>query len=125
MSQAASQAAAFYRDVASSARLWTVEDDQGTPAPLGRTGRRAMPFWSTLSRVQRIIRMVPAYSQFRPLEVAWSDFITSWLPDLKTDGYLIGVNWSGRVAKGYDLEPDDVVRNVEATADVLRTRVAP
>lgn len=115
MSQAASQAAAFYRDVAVSRKIWTVEDAQGTPAPLTASGRRAMPFWSTLSRVRRIIRTVPAYSAFQPREIQWSEFLTAWLPDLKADKYLVGVNWSGPRAKGYDIEPDDLIRNVETT----------
>ena len=122
MSQAASQAAAFYRDVAANHKLWTVEDEEGTPAPLTPSGRRAMPFWSTLSRVRRIIQTVPAYSGFRPREIAWSEFLASWLQDLKTDGYLIGVNWSGPRAKGYDIEPDDLIQNVEAAAAVSSSR---
>ena len=113
MGQSASQAAAFYRDVASGGRLWTIEDDGGVPAPLTSSGQRAMPVWSSLSRVQRIIATVPAYAGFRPLEVSWQDFCTSWVPDLTRDQFLVGVNWSGARATGYALSPEDVVTNVE------------
>ena len=112
MSQSASQAAAFYREVAKSQALWTVCDDGGIPAPRTRTGRRSMPVWSSLSRVQRIIRSVPAYSGFRPREISWSDFVASHVPDLEAHRMLVGVNWSGKNAVGYDLEPRDVVANV-------------
>ena len=112
MGQSASQAAAFYRDVAESKTLWTVQDDGGVPAPPKSNGQRAMPFWSSLSRVRRIIRTVPAYAALRPLEVSWTDFCTSWGPDLARDGLLVGVNWSGANAVGYDLAPQDVIANV-------------
>jgi len=72
-----------------------------------------MPFWSSLSRVRRIIRIVPAYAAFRPLEISWTDFCSSWGPDLARDGLLVGVNWSGPNAIGYDLAPEDVIANVE------------
>ena len=112
MSQAASQAAAFYRDVAKNLKLWTICDDQGYPAPLKAGGQRAMPFWSTLSRVKRIIKSVPAYGVFEPEELSWDTFVEKFVPDLKEHSMLVGVNWSGPRAVGYDLEPDDVVANV-------------
>lgn len=124
MSQAASQAAAFYRDVAKTGRLWTVEDDGGVPVPQTASGRRAMPFWSSVSRVKKIIATVPAYSGFRPRELTWTEFLDSWLPDLTQDGALVGVNWSGARASGYDLEPHQLVACVEH-AQRSETQVVP
>ncbi|MPW30751.1 DUF2750 domain-containing protein [Agarivorans sp. B2Z047] len=112
MGQPASQAAAFYKDVSKSGKLWTCKDDGGNPAPKTSSGKRAMPFWSSLSRVEKIIKNVPAYSKFEPQEVSWEDFETKWAPDLQEHGLLIGVNWSGARATGYDLEPNDVLANV-------------
>jgi hypothetical protein len=81
------------------------------------SGERAQPFWSSRARVERIIRSVPAYSGFEPYEVSWADFVRKWVPDLVKDGLLIGVNWSGKRAVGYDIEPDNLVRNVEAVIE--------
>lgn len=117
MSQAASQAAAFYRDVATHRVVWTMDDSDGYPAPITRTGRRSMPFWSSKARVQKIIKSVAAYTGFTPIGFAWDDFVAEWVPDLKRGGYLVGVNWSGAHALGYDLEPDDVVANVKAAIE--------
>jgi hypothetical protein len=114
MSQAASQAWAFYREVAATRVLWTVRDEGGFPAPLTSGGKRAQPFWSSRSRVERIIKLVPAYSGFEPYEVTWEDFCGKWVPDLARDGLLVGVNWSGKRAVGYDIEPENLVRSVEA-----------
>ena len=113
MSQSASQAAAFYRDVAAGRRVWTVKDDGGFPVPKTPSGERAQPFWSSLSRVERIIQTVPAYAGFRPHELSWEEFRDRWIPGLTKDGLKIGVNWSGAHATGYDVEPASVQKAVE------------
>ncbi len=112
MGQSASQAHAFYRDVAKNRKLWSCRDDVGFPQPRTSFGGRAMPFWSSLSRVKKIIKTVPAYGVFTPYELTWDEFLTKWMPDLKAIGVKVGVNWSGSGATGYDMEPDDVLANV-------------
>jgi len=112
MSQAASQAWAFYREVAKNRVVWTVRDEGGFPAPNTQEGR-AQPFWSSLSRVQRIIKTVPAYGGFQPHEISWAEFCERWVPGLTKDGIRVGVNWSGPRAVGYDIEPHLVQQYVE------------
>ena len=77
-------------------------------------GKRAQPFWSTRSRVEKIVKSVPAYSGFEPEEIPWERFCSFWIPELARDGYHVGVNWSGKRAVGYDLEPNELRQNVEA-----------
>lgn len=114
MSVAAAQAAAFYREVAETGRLCAIRDKGGYPAPSGADGNRAMPFWSSRSRAEKIIASVPAYAGFEVEEIAWTEFVQRWAPGLVKDGLVAGVNWSGATAKGYDVAPFDVVANVEA-----------
>jgi hypothetical protein len=114
MSNASSQAWAFYREVAQTRAVWTARDDGGYPAPMTASGQRAMPFWSSRSRVERVIKNVAAYASFRPEQVTWEEFCGTWVPDLEADGTLVGVNWSGKRAVGYDLPPRRVVECVEA-----------
>jgi len=109
MSQSASQAAIFYREVVASGSVWTIRDSAGFPAPLRDDGHRAQPFWSSRQRVERIIDSVPDYLEFRPHEIALSDFLNRWGPGLERDGILVGVNWSGERARGYDISPVEVV----------------
>jgi hypothetical protein len=116
VSQAASQAAAFYRQSVENNAVWTVRDEGGYPAPENREGRRAQPFWSSRSRVERIIESVPAYNGFEPEEIPLNTFLDKWVPELERDGLLVGVNWSGRRATGYDLEPQAIKQAVEAAA---------
>jgi hypothetical protein len=113
MSQAAALASQFYRDVAKNGRMWTIRDEGGFPAPLTSDGQRAQPFWSSLSRVQRIIKTVPAYAGFQPYELSWLEFRDRWIPGLKKDDVNVGVNWSGPRALGYDVKPEEALANVE------------
>jgi Protein of unknown function (DUF2750) len=112
MSQAGSQAWAFYREVAKTRVLWTVKDEDGFPAPLTSEGKRSQPFWSSRSRVERIIASVPAYAGFTPHELSWSEFESEWVPELTRDGTLVGLNWSGPRASGFDIEAERVRRSV-------------
>ena len=46
--------------------------------------------------------------------MTWAEFCDEWVRELKEEGVLVGVNWSGKWAVGYDLDPGDLKRNVEA-----------
>jgi hypothetical protein len=108
MSQSTRQAASWRAEVREGGVVWTFEDDDGIPAPENSDGQRAMPFWSNLSRVERVIASVAAYAGFRPREVSLGEFRSRWLEGLERDGLLVGINWTGARATGYDVEPGDV-----------------
>ncbi|MEU1390794.1 MULTISPECIES: DUF2750 domain-containing protein [unclassified Nonomuraea] len=73
-----------------------------------------MPFWSSRSRAEKIIRMVPAYAGMEPAKIDVDDWMYEWLPDFKRHGLLIGANWSGARAVGWDLEVDHAIARLEA-----------
>lgn len=114
MSVSAAQADAFYREALRDQFVYTVFDDGGYPAPFGSSGPRAMPFWSKRSRAQRIIDNVPAYSTFEVEEIPLERWRNEWLPDLERDNLLVGLNWSGKRATGYDISTSDLLRNLDA-----------
>ena len=114
MSQSASQAVQFYREVAEIRKLYTIRDKDGFPAPKNPEDKRSQPFWSSKARVEKIIKNVQAYSGFEVVELTWDIFTERWVPGLTNDGILVGVNWSGEKATGYDIEPKEVKENVEA-----------
>jgi hypothetical protein len=93
--------------------VWTIRDHRGFPTPKNSDGVRSQPFWSSLARACKIIAGVPVYRGFEPYEIDWDSFRDRWLPGLKRDGALIGVNWSGPLARGYDVESDTVREAVE------------
>ncbi|MFV1922535.1 MAG: DUF2750 domain-containing protein [Methylotenera sp.] len=113
MSQSAAQATVFFKEVSESGIVWAIKDENGFPSPLGDGGVRAMPFWSSKSRVQAVINNVPAYKGFQPVELELRVFKERWLAGLKKDQFNVGINWSGKNATGYDLSPNDVSKNLE------------
>jgi len=119
MSNSASHAHAFYRQVAKEKKVWTIKDEGGFPAPKNRDGIRVQPFWSSVSRIQRIREKAPAYSNFEPYEISWETFRDRWLPGLKKDGLLVGVNWSGAKVKGYDFDSDFILEAIEIQIEEL------
>jgi len=46
----------------------------------------------------------------QPVEIDLVTWRQRWLPGLERDGLLVGLNWSGDRATGYDIEPADVLR---------------
>ena len=71
-------------------------------------GVRAMPFWSLRSRVEKVIENVPAYAGFTAVEIPLPEWRERWLPRTGNDGLLIGINWSGERATGFDVDPREV-----------------
>ena len=113
MSQSAMHARAFYKEVASQKAVWTIKDSNGYPAPMTNTGKRSQPFWSSEKRAKLIIATTEAYSGFIIVKIDWEEFKNKWIANFENDGILIGVNWSGKMAIGYDIEPSKVVKYVE------------
>lgn len=113
MSVAAAQAAAFYREVAKTRKVWAIRDAAGFPTSTNRSGETAMPFWSSKSRAQKIITNVPAYADFEPIAIDWDEFRNDWVPGLTRDGLHVGVNWSGARATGYDITPAELQAYIE------------
>ena len=108
MSLSAAHSAAFRLEAPREGRVWSIRDAAGHPAPEDEAGRRAMPFWSKPSRAERVVGAVPAYRGFDVVEIPMADWLDSWLPGLRDDGLLVGVNWAGARATGFDLAPDRV-----------------
>ena len=113
VSSSAAQAHAFYAEVLDRGEVWAIRDGNGYPAPEA-DGRRAMPFWSSRARAQRIIDTVEAFRGFQPVALTLQEWRARWIPGLLADGLLVGLNWSGARATGYDVAPDDVERNLMA-----------
>jgi hypothetical protein len=114
MSTSAMQLATFCKEVAQSKTLWAVKDVNGFPAPAGTDGKRAMPFWSSQARALHLISIASQFAGFEPVPISWEVFCDRWLPGLEQDGLLVGVNWAGATASGFDMHPSELKQNVEA-----------
>lgn len=118
----AAHAAAFYREAVREGSVWGIRDDGGIPAPDSNDGCGAMPFWSLRSRAERVIGSVYAFERFVTFEVPLDEFRSRWLTGLERDGLLVGLNWSGSAATGYDVSAVDVERNL---ANAVRGSLPP
>lgn len=112
MSQSAAQADAFFTEALRSQKVWTVRDAAGFPAPVNADGLRAQPFWSSQSRAERIVESVAAYAGMEVIEIGIGVWRERWLHGLERDGVLVGLNWSGERATGFDLRPAEVEQNL-------------
>jgi hypothetical protein len=112
VSISAAHYAAFYEEAREAGAVWTVRDAGGFPAPETSTGARAMPFWSKRSRAERVVVNASAYASFDIVAIPLADFRERWLSGLERDGLLVGVNWSGERATGYDVAPTAVQQSL-------------
>lgn len=82
-----------------------------------------MPFWSSRSRAEKIIRTVPAYASMDPEEISLQTWADEWLPELRQEGHLVGINWSGLRAAGWDFEVDHVLARLEVAVPTKKPEV--
>ncbi len=121
MSLSGAHKAAFRREATQEGRVFTIRDSDGLPAPADDDGGRgrAVPFWSKPTRAQLIVKHVAAYRGFEVVPIAVDEWLSGWLAHLEHDGMLVGVNWAGNRATGYDMTPAQVLRwfaELETTA---------
>ncbi len=119
----AAEASAFFREVARDGIVWTLRDRGGLPAPTRPDHRRVQPFWSSRARAVRCAVVADGFGGFEPVMISWQEFRDGWLPGFDRDGMLVGVNWSGSRAMGYDLEPAIVRERVERSIQFLRSKI--
>jgi hypothetical protein len=105
MSISSAHAASFFDEIIREGQVWTIRDSEGIPAPYGSDGKRAMPFWSLASRAETVINSVSAYAEFTTVAIPLIEWRSRWIEGLERDGLLVGLNWSGARATGFDVEP--------------------
>jgi hypothetical protein len=110
MSLSGAHKAAFRREVTQEGRVFAIRDERGYPAPVDADGHRAVPFWSKPTRARRVAGQVEAYVGFEVVSIEVDDWLAGWLPCLRRDGLLVGVNWAGARATGYDMTPAQVAQ---------------
>lgn len=122
MSVSGAHAAAFYREVMRSRRVWTIMDESGFPAPISVRGR-AIPFWSSLNRAELVIEKVAAYRGFTAVELELEAFLEQWIPGLSRDQMMMALNWPGDGVVEYDLDPKEVGARLLSLGANLRSGV--
>src|SRR3954454_10887602 len=114
MSISGAHASAFFEEALREGQVWTIRDSGGIPAPMGSNGVGSMPFWSLASRAERIISTVEAYASFEKVSIPLNEWRTKWVQGCEHDGLNLGLNWSGKRATGYDVEPAVALSSLSA-----------
>lgn len=125
MSVSAAQTVAFCEEVVKSSQVWGVRDSGGIPAPFNGDGVRSMPFWSLRSRAEKVIADVPAYRDFEPMAIPLDAWLTRWIDGLERDRILVGLNWTGAQASGFDFRPAEVRTRLATTGSAERKGQEP
>lgn len=112
MSVSAAHGRAFYDECVREGCVWIVREVGGIPAPVNGSGRRAMPVWSLESRARAVVSRSPEYAGFEVQRIELDMFLGRWLPGIRKDALLVGLNWSGARATGYDVDPSEVERGI-------------
>lgn len=110
---AGAHAHAFYREVAKVDDVFTLGKD-GTPMLVSGAAGSVLPVWSSRSRAEKVLATVSGYDGMTVLGMPWSEFEKNQLPELECEGILLGVNWAGKAANGYELPPHMVMESVRA-----------
>ncbi|MER6187930.1 DUF2750 domain-containing protein [Streptomyces sp. NPDC001652] len=110
MSTSGAQAAAFFREIARARTVWWVRDDDGSAAPVSRSGQPTFPYWSSQTRAQRAAQLWGP--QFRAVSMPLDHWRSAALPDLARDGLRVGINWSGQRLTGWDFTVGEVVNRL-------------
>ena len=112
---AGTQAHAFFEEVAETGDVWSLGGRQSMFVVLSESGTRVYPLWSSRRRAQKIVDTVPGYAGCKVLGSSWSNFVDNWVAILERDGVLVGINWTGANAKGFELPVKLLVSEMEAT----------
>lgn len=102
----------FYREASAGGSVWTVDNGRGMPMAATSTGRRAVPFWSLASRAEAMTVDGGPYPEYSVREVPLAEWTSGWLPRLNEEGFLVGLNWAGQSASGFDAEPSVVIAHL-------------
>ena len=108
------QAHAFYREVARTGDVWSLGDGESMFVVFSESGARVFPLWSSRRRAQRIVDTVPGYANCKVLGSSWSSFLNNWVAILERDGILVGINWAGPNANGFEMPVKMLVSQIES-----------
>jgi hypothetical protein len=113
VSNSAKQAHDFYRDVINHRKVWTICEPRGFPRFVSPNGTTTQPFWSTITRVEKIFKLIPAYESYEIVEIPWDTFLEVWVPKCKEQKIHVGVNWSGKNLTGFDMSAEQLVEIIK------------
>jgi hypothetical protein len=115
----------FYDDFINNNKVWTLRDSDGYVVLGDDSGRSVAPFWSSLSRINKMVKVI-SLEKCEIVEINGDDFFNIIIPKLTSRNIQVGVNWSGKNATGYDMpavQLKEIIEiNIKARADEMKLR---
>ncbi|MTH55358.1 DUF2750 domain-containing protein [Bacillus mangrovi] len=108
------EGSAFFDEAVQQQKVWTIAIDEGIPIAENSEGDSIMPFWSTKTKAEKIINIVPAYRNYQVQEITLDDFLYDWINELEKNNHLIGTNWCGKALEGHEMLPREAFERVQA-----------
>lgn len=103
----------FADEVADAGKVWLVDSENGVrhwPSGLN-PGLMVTVAFSAEDRVRAFLSAGGLVADHWPLALGWTEFRDTVLADLR----VLGVNWQGRSARGFEVSPLPVRALVDAT----------
>jgi hypothetical protein len=116
MSVAATQASMFYEEIVKGSTVYTFFD-QGDYLVYPVSNGEVVPFWSSKSRLEKIQATLPKYSGYEIGSESLESFVSNTVPYLEDNKILFGINWSGDRLQGYNLEAEELRKNIDYWTD--------
>ena len=108
-----SQVAAFCRDVYKTKLLWTIEFEDGALLQwFEDDGSQVLPFWSSESRVTKVIKLLKDFDGGVPASIELDEFEADWVQDLVESNIRIGPNWAGENLSGTTFDANEMIRRI-------------
>jgi hypothetical protein len=103
----------FIEEVAQNGYFWTVEKQGVYATHKNRYGRRCFPWWSTREKAIKQIEIVGTYSGYKQVGFDYKTFVDEWIPELRKDKCMLGINYRSKNNIGFDIEIDEVIMALE------------
>ena len=106
----------FYQEVGANKILWFAECLDGIAVEFDVSENEVtFPIWSSKSRIQRLKKLNPEIlGSVTPRAMPWDEFKEHVVPILRETSRLVSLNLSGKNLTGFDLQLEQVIRNIDA-----------
>ncbi len=102
----------FCARAAAAGEVWVLTEGEDVAVVESEDYEEAevMPFWSTREGAERTA--TGDWGRYTPNAIPLDEFLSSYLPALDDDGYLVGPDWSEDL-EGDEIEPEELFRRLE------------
>lgn len=105
----------FVEGIKASGKVWSLKTSGGWVVCDSEEFEKTdvIPFWSEEAFAK--VHCKDEWADYEPVVLDLEEFATAWLPDMATDGVLVGPNWNTDLA-GLEIEPQELAKRIVGEA---------